>query len=241
MKKNFPSFLILLILSVTLFSCAKENLRGGGGYIHILGGGGGGTPPPGYSVISSNFNGTSIPAGRNVWYNAHFKLTGSITDGTVIKIEDGYISIPVSPYTLEMPNSEITISSSIVSANYTFDESENKWHINVPLSDANKNIFFDGLIDVSTGLPGGMNPVDFTAKFTANHPAVNVDWQWSAACFNTSMNYNSLNVSTIDASGTHAGAPNGYNGHAVGGARGGGAADLTGSWSSTGHILNLPD
>ena len=83
-----------------------------------------------------------------------------------------------------------------------------------------------------------MNPVDFTATFTANYPGVNLDWQWSAACFNTTMDYNMLNLSVIDAAGTHAGAPNGYNGFAVGGARGGGAADLTGSWSGTGHVIN---
>ena len=237
MKKNFTFSIILAsVLSITLFSCAKENLRGGGGWNTVggVGGVGGYNPNACTNIINSNFNGTPIPAGRNVWFNAHLKCAGNISSGTIIYITGGMVTMPGQPV-LNVPDAQITIDASITTPSYTWDG--NSWDILIPMSDARNNIFFSGVILNSPGLPGGLNPVDFTATFTANRPGVNLDWQWSAACFNTTMDYNALNLSVVDGPGTHAGVPNGYNGHAVGGARGGGAADLTGSWSATGHVV----
>ena len=236
MKNRFLLPLITLaVLSLTTISCKKELTRGGGGS-SSSGPGIPGTTSNVDNTIASNFNGTAIPAGRNVWVNAHFKLSTAITVTTVIHVTNAYLYIPVAPNSIAIPDATVTYDAATTTASAVWTGST--WDIHIPLSSANQNVFFGGAIFVSDGLPGGMNPVDFTATFSGNYPGINFDWQWSAACFNTTMDPNLLNVSPVDAAGTHAGAPNGYNGFAVGGARGGGAADLTGSWSGTGHVLN---
>ena len=135
------------------------------------------------------------------------KCSGNVSSGTIINVSGGWVNIP-GEQPVMVTDAQITIDASIVTPAYTWNG--HSWNINVPMSDAKNNIFFSGVILNSIGLPCGLNPVDFTATFTADHAGV-------------------------DAAGTHAGVPNSYNGHAVGGARG--AADLTGSWSATDHVV----
>lgn len=209
------------------------NLREAGGTNDGDGGAGGGTAVYGTaeSTITSNFNGTSIASGSNIWFNAHFKIKGNINTNTIIKVNHGLISF--SGITQPLPSSVITFSS--VAAAPVYDAVNNVWNITASVSQKG-NIFFTGLIFPSTGLPGGINPVNLGAVFSTNQPGISLQWQWSAAVFNTTMNYTDLNVVGADGSGNHAGAPLGYKGFAIGGARGGGASNLTGSWSATGNV-----
>ena len=191
------------------------------------------------STISSNFNGTAIPAGRYIWFNAHFKVNGLTTSPTTIDIDNGSITFSANGtnYNLAVPRSTVTFSNSNTTSSYIFDNATQRWIINVPFN-VNNNVFFAGLTVVSPGFPGGINPVNYTTTFTSSQPGITIDWQWSAAVYTTfSTDYNQLGVTIVDGAGAHAGSPENYNGYAVGGARGGGAANTTGSWSATGHAV----
>jgi hypothetical protein len=69
-----------------------------------------------------------------------------------------------------------------------------------------------------------------------------VNWQWGAAAYTSfSMAYNSLGVKPVDdnkasqyKNSDHAGTPENFKTFVVGGARGGGGSNFTGSYSGTG-------
>jgi hypothetical protein len=98
----------------------------------------------------------------------------------------------------------------------------------------------------STGFPDGK--VEWTGMFSSNGVSgVTVQWKWSAAVYSSfTGDYNALAVkpghqTACGASnGDHAGTPEGVNNNnqpwkhfVIGGARGGGGSNWTGSWSST--------
>jgi hypothetical protein len=107
-------------------------------------------------------------------------------------------------------------------------------------------------IPVPGGLPGGISPVDWTGSFgvSPSSPGVQIQWQWGAAvCSKFTTNYNALGIKAGHqtacgpSDGDHAGTPEGANSsdvpwknYVVGGARGGGGSNWTGSWSSTNKV-----
>ena len=76
--------------------------------------------------------------------------------------------------------------------------------------------------------------------FAADQPKISISWKWSAAVYTTDMSdYNADQVkpahtNTCDHTGSdHAGTPMAKKGSVIGGARGGGGSNYTGSWSGT--------
>ncbi len=192
-------------------------------------------------TISSNFNGTAIAGTSYIWFNSHLttvtKPTGSdpLTiyirnafadindDGNAATLGPGEIVVP-------MPDADVTYTSAVSSP--TVSIFGNKWTITVPFTQSG-NVFTTGVaFDVpAAGIAGGANPVTFTADFGMNYAgasAVNLSWQWSAAVYSTFSTDESLLGVGIDS------VPSNYTAYTVGGARGGGAANDTGSWSGTG-------
>src|SRR5207244_580527 len=123
----------------------------------------------------------------------------------------------------------------------TFDSALNKWVTKTPTGLAG-NVFLSGYaMPLPNGLHGGDNPVTWSAQFTTDTPGVSLNWQWAAAVYTSfSATYSSLGVKPCDSSTAssysnldHAGTPESYKTHLTGGARGGGGANYTGSYSST--------
>jgi len=187
------------------------------------------------SLISSNFNGTSIAAGSTLWVNSHMKVTGLNANApTVVNITN--ISIAFGGQTYTMPNATITFSPTATSASTHFDTASNRWMTIVPNSQAGADPFMTGLgLMLPNGLPGGQNPVVMQATFSSN-AAVSINWQWSAAAYSQfSTDYNALGVLSVDGGG-QSGTPVNFEGFVVGGARGGGGSNFTGSNSATGYV-----
>jgi hypothetical protein len=218
----------------------------------------GGPPPPPQcppcptSSIQSNFNGTAIPAGDSIWFNAHISVSGIPSSGATIFFTCA--TVTSSAFTASLPNGEIVFSPSAPCATTTF--TNGMWVTTVPISGSDE-IFLTGLaFPLPSGLPGGLNPVTLSGIFSASVPGVSLSWQWGAAaysCFgapSTSTSpyfstgfYTALKVKPTHQNacgynnGDHAGTPeNPTYQCAVGGARGGGSGNLTGSWSATGNI-----
>ncbi len=115
------------------------------------------------------------------------------------------------------------------------------WHTTVPIGGSDE-IFLSGLAFMvpASGLSGGINPVVWTGTFSSNTPGVSVHWKWGAAVYTSfSTDYNSLAVKAAHTNtcafnnSDHAGTPENFKSSVVGGARGGGGSNFTGSWSGT--------
>lgn len=224
-----------------------------------------GTPPPppppctATATNSSNFNGTSVPAGTYIWFNAHFKANNVPRNGVTIDFTNGNISFAAggTSYSLAVPNAKITFSSSASCTSTTYDSVTNTWMTTVPIS-GDDEIFLTGLAwpVPSGGLPGGANPVNFSGTYSSetSAPGLSIQMQWSAAAYSSfTTDYNALQIKAGHQTacgqnnGDHSGTPEGVDStntpwkkYLVGGPRGGGGSNFTGSWSGTLNINICP-
>jgi hypothetical protein len=198
------------------------------------------------STNNSNFNGTAIPAGSFVWFNANFQLSGTVTDGTTISLTGAQIQLSGQGVndTLSAPNATITFSSSVSCTSTTFNTATNTWETTVPTSSHDDEIFLDGFAFPvpSGGLPGGINNVVWLGNFSSSEPSLNLQWKWGAAVYDTTFpGYDDVEVKAGHqtacgiSNGDHAGTPENASIQQalIGGARGGGGSNFTGSWSGT--------
>lgn len=204
------------------------------------------------SSNSSNFNGTPISAGDYIWFNANFTVNGTIAEGTTLNLTGATITFTANgtPYVLPAPNATVTFSASYSCASTTFNSLTQTWVTTVPLAGSDE-IFLDGLAYPvpSGGLPGGINPIVWEGDFTSNMSGLSIQWQWGAAVYTQfDPTYQSLDVKPVHNNysgcpynnGDHAGTPEGDNSggspwkdFVIGGARGGGGSNWTGSWTGT--------
>jgi SdrD B-like domain len=195
---------------------------------------------PTVSTISSTFNGTKLAAGSTIWFSSVMKVTGLGTGTTTLTVDGG--TITSSKFSVDVPDAVITFTPLAVQAVTTFDAGTNTWFTTAPLSGLSGNLFITGAeLPLPTGLAGGVKPVTWTANFTTDTPGLHVSWQWAAAAykqFNTDLG--ALGVKPTDdphgssyQNSDHAGTPENYKRFVVGGARGGGGSNFTGSYSAT--------
>ncbi len=192
------------------------------------------------SIIASNFNGTPIHGGNTIWFSSHMKVNGLGAQPTTIFISNSAITFSAGgqQFNLATPNAQITFDPAATHAVTSFDSSTNTWISIVPTSQAGADPFMTGLAFVvpGAGLPGGINPVSWTATFTSDNPNVSGSWQWGAAVYtNFSTDYNALGVLAVDGGG-QSGTPVNFERFVTGGARGGGGSNFTGSNSATGNF-----
>ena len=83
---------------------------------------------------------------------------------------------------------------------------------------------------------------------SSDTPGVSVQWKWAAAVYtNFSADYNALGVKPVDdnrasqyRNSDHAGTPENFKAYVIGGARGGGGSNYTGSLSRTARVGPCP-
>jgi hypothetical protein len=203
------------------------------------------------SLNSSNFNGTSINGGAYIWFNANFTASGVPSSGATVSLANSTISFTRggTQYQLSVPNAQIVFSPSATCSSTTFNTMTNTWTTTVPVT-GDDEIFLTGLAwpVPAGGLGGGINPVNWQGSFGTNGASgISLQWKWGAAVYSVfTTDYNALAVKAAHQTacgqnnGDHAGTPEGinnsnrpWNGFVVGGARGGGGSNWTGSWSST--------
>jgi hypothetical protein len=210
-------------------------------------------PPPcsAQSTISSNFNGTPINGGSYIWFNANFSASGIPSSGATISLTNSTISFTQrgTQYQLPVPNAQVVFSPTATCSSTTFNTMTNTWTTTVPIK-GDDEIFLTGLAwpVPAGGLNGGVNPVDWEGSFSTNGASgISLNWKWGAAAYSAfTTDYNALAVKSGhqtacgQSNGDHAGVPEGFNNSnrrwnefVVGGARGGGGSNWTGSWSST--------
>ena len=127
------------------------------------------------------------------------------------------------------------------------------WVTTVPLSGLSGKVFLDGFaLQAPTpgGFPGGIHDVTWQGMFFSVTPGLKVQWQWAAAVYphaNFSADYSALGVKPVDDNNAsvyqnsdHAGTPENFRENVVGGARGGGGSNFTGSYSGTAASFPMP-
>jgi hypothetical protein len=204
-------------------------------------------PPPAPCTATgsnqSNFNGTVIPAGDTIWFSGVVKMNGLPSSGSgTIGLTGGTIQFSANGtnYNLATPNGRIVFVPGTTTATTTFDTATNTWVTTMP-PHFSGNAFLAGfaLTVPAGGLPGGINPVTWSATFTSDTPGVSINFQWAAAVYTSfSTNFNALGVKATDdnhltPNSDAAGSPENFKSFVVGGARGGGGGNVTGSLSGT--------
>ena len=199
----------------------------------------------GSANIGSDFNGTRINGGSYIWFNANFKPGGIGSGATTVSFTNQHIQFSANGtnYNVPVPDAQVTFNDPTVGAPQTsFNTSANRWETRLP-GGPNDDTFISGLAFPvpAGGLPGGVKPVAWTGTFGGNGNATpsNLNWKWGAAVYtNFTTDYNALGVKPSHGYGGSemAGTPLNYKSSVVGGARGGGGSNYTGSWSSTGSV-----
>ena len=200
------------------------------------------------SSIVSNFNGNSIAGGDYIWFSAVFTPTTQIstTAATNIFFQNQTISFTANGvnYNLSVPNSEVTFSPTATTATTVYNASTSTWVTTLPASgNLSGNAFLTGFAFhvPAGGLAGGINPVTWSGSFSTNQSGLGINWQWAAAVYTSfTSNYGNLGIKPVDSNrlssyqnSDHAGTPENYESYVVGGARGGGGSNYTGSYSGT--------
>jgi hypothetical protein len=203
------------------------------------------------SSITSNFNGTSISPSNYIWFNANLNASG-IQNGSTIFITNSTINIISAggtSYTVAVPNATITFSSSATCASTTF--SGGQWVTTVPVSGSDE-IFLSGLLikvmDITNSSTVDLkaSTVTWTGDFSTNTSGLNFNWKWGAAVYKADANVvaaaanpNQIGVKPTHTNACgykgsdHAGTPMNLKKSVIGGARGGGGSNFTGSFSGT--------
>lgn len=206
------------------------------------------TVPTTLSSITSNFNGTAIPAGDTLWFNGAFKASNVPAAPATLYLTDQAITFTAAgtSYTVDVPDSVITLSPATTTATTSFDTAANAWITNLPSSWSGNAFLGGAAYYLPAGLPGGIKNVTWSANFATDSPGIKLNWQWATAVYtNFSADYNALNVKPLDGAGSvtvygnshHAGTPEAFTSFVVGGARGGGGSNFTGSYSSTKSVI----
>ena len=204
------------------------------------------------SAISANFNGTAIPAGDVIWFNAALKVHGLGLGPARIFVTHATISFTANGanYTLTVPPSQITFSPafSLATTDFTILSKEigspKGWKTDLQLSGLAGNDFLGALTFLvpASGLPGGIKNVTWQVGFSSDNSGLTVNWQWAAAVYtNFVAEYNQLGVKPVDdnkasqyQNSDHAGTPENFKAYVIGGGTGGGGSNFTGSYSGTG-------
>jgi hypothetical protein len=210
------------------------------------------------STIVSNFNGTPIEGGRNIWFNANFTASGVPSTGATISFTSSSITFTADQaYTVAVPNATVRFDPNATCSSTTFDTATNTWNTIVPIG-GNDEIFLTGVVFVAPASFGGrvQGPVTWTGSFSSDVAGISANWKWGAAVYTVfSADYNNLGVKPTHTraclynNSDHAGTPEGvdpgsgrlYKSFVTGGARGGGGSNWTGSWSATAGVSVCQD
>jgi hypothetical protein len=202
---------------------------------------------PTASAITSNFNGTAITADNYLWFNSVAKVSGLPAAGATLHVTNQSIDFNVTH--VAVPDTTLTFSPGTTAAGATTGvDAGGNWVTSSPLSFSG-NVFLSGQSYQvpAPGIAGGsVKNITWSATFTSDTPGLSVNWQWSAAVYKSTgftTDLNSLGVKPLDtqtaqyANSDHAGTPEVFKTNVLGGARGGGGSNFTGSYSSTKAVI----
>jgi len=202
--------------------------------------------PSGFSSITGNFNGTTIPANDTLWFSSVAKVQGLGSTPATIHLTNQSISYDANgtTYKYSVPDATLTLLPSATTAVASFNDTTNSWTTTVPTNFSGNTFLAALAVPLPSGLPGGIHNVTWQLNATSDTAGLSVNWQWAAAAYSTfSTDMASVGVKAVDdnhfapyANSDHAGTPENFQSFVVGGATGGGGSNFTGSYSATGSF-----
>ena len=199
------------------------------------------SPTPGTTSSTASFNNTPISSSNYIWFTGVLKPSGLGTHAVTFTFTQQ--TITSANFTLSVPDATVTFDPAAILATTTF--TGGMWVTRVPLSGLAGNTFLSALsYSVPANLPGGIHNVTWSGMFTSDTPGTSLQWKWAAAVYqNFSSDYTSLGVKPVDdnvasqyKNSDHAGTPENFKSHVIGGARGGGGSNYTGGYSGTVNV-----
>lgn len=196
------------------------------------------------SMITANFNGTAIPAGASIWFNAAVTATGlpKGAPATVHVVNEAIdFTAAGKAYHVPVPNGIIVFTPRATSAAATYDPGDNDWDISAPSSGAG-DVFMTGVaLKTATALPGGIKNVTWSASFWSDTAGLTVNWKWAAAVYNgfgtdnTTLGVKPVDNNTLSVykNSDDSGTPEAFKTHVIAGALGGGGTNYTGNATKT--------
>jgi serine protease AprX len=193
--------------------------------------------------ISSNFNNTALHAGNYIWFNSVARLSGSQGRRVTVYVDGATVEFSANgaSYNLSLPGAMLVIDPNVSTATSTYDTVNGNWVTTVPSSLEGDDIFMTGLAyKLPNDLPGGINPVSWSARFATDSVGVSLtQWKWSAAVYSSlPTDANSLGIKPCHNGSTSqyhnnddAGTPENYKLWVQPGARGGGGSNYTGNFT----------
>jgi hypothetical protein len=191
------------------------------------------------TIANTSWNSFNIPAGTNpvVWLNAHIGKPNGISPTTkaTVRFTNGSLSVNGTTYPLPAgvmifdPAAPATIST-------TFHAGANQWETLVNPGNLSDEIFFAGAAIPATAAIAAGGKATWSFTVLSDAPGLSFPWQWSAAVYTSWPNdWNQAFIQPYHA-GSHAGTPLNtiVQKSLIGGPRGGGGSNYTGSWSATG-------
>jgi len=197
------------------------------------------------SSLVADFNSSSIPVGRYIWFNSSLNPGGfgSGNSTIIMDITNTVITFTAGGqfYVLNVPDGRIRFDASVSSASTQF--LNGIWETVAPRSFSNY-VFMNGLsYQVPVNFPGNISNVTWSTNIRINRTSTSVNWRWSAAVYTTFAAHAGINVKPITSSSQNpypnsdaAGTPENFKSSLVAGARGSGGSNYTGSFVGSGGI-----
>lgn len=199
------------------------------------------------SCLKSHFNNKDVDCGEWIWFNSCMSLKRDKDSTSVINIwflnQTIDFQAGCKKYSLPVPDAMVTFDPKVTVATTTYDTQNQIWVTRLPAVHKPK-AFLSGLAyQFPSGLPKGINPVNWSGQFFTDFPNAKVDWKWTAVAYtNFTDTYTALGVKPIGGDDLsdwdncdHAGVPEYFRQYATDGAKGTRCNPFQGQWSGTGH------
>ena len=205
------------------------------------------SPPPNVSTIPFSFGGQNIAAGNYIWFTSVLTVGAIGSAPVTVFVRNASIQFTASgkTYSLPVPDGNLVFSSAITASTATtsYDSIQNHWTTYAHAGYVNP-VFLSALAYQVPpgGLPGGINPVSWTASFCSDNASASLVWKWAGAVYTSfSSNYNSLGVKPLDVptnqynNSDPSGTPENYKSKVIAGATGNGKTTV-GGYSGTSAV-----
>jgi hypothetical protein len=132
----------------------------------------------GSTSISATFTSADIPAGRNLWFAATVKITGTPTYPLTIHFRNQTISC--TAFSFSVPDGDLILDPSYTHPVSSFNGTT--WITTAPPNEPG-NYFIAAGQYLSPLVPGGQKPVTWSGTFIASRSGISINWQWWSASY----------------------------------------------------------
>jgi hypothetical protein len=202
--------------------------------------------------VESNFNGQNLPVGSTIWFQSVIQVHSGFSTNTNIHFVGQTLTFVTSSatWTIKIWSGDVLFSTTATTATTVWENSTFSWLTTVPASYTG-DVFISGYaLEVnSTAYANGISDakVTWAGTMQTSEPCMDLNWKWAAGVYShfpeTKLHASAnsqIGVKPVDSNSLssylnsdHAGTPENWKAYHTQGARGGGGANYTGSYSGT--------